>query len=176
MQNLQSQFSVTACASLHRLHFWSHFPKDLISHEGKHSNKYKLLKATVKGEEILQTAANISLILVQGAENTVLLSTSSSIITLVSKKPQSPQLSLAQQKQHDENHCRNCSAYLTGLLVRDTLKDSRQLRSFSSEIPDRSSWMYSCEDSVHSCLLFFSPPYHRRQNAAECSIDQVVFR
>jgi len=56
--------------------------------------------------------------------------------------------------------------YLTGLLVRDTLKDSRQLRSFSSEIPDRNSWIYSCEDSVHSCLLFFSPPYHRRQNTA----------
>lgn len=29
--------------------------------------------------------------------------------------------------------------HLTGLLVRDTLKDSRQLRSFSSEIPDRNS-------------------------------------
>lgn len=49
-------------------------------------------------------------------------------------------------------------AHLTGLLVRETLRDSRQLNSFSSVMPDRSSWTYSWDDSVNSCLLFLSPP------------------
>lgn len=54
---------------------------------------------------------------------------------------------------------RNCGvAHLTGLLVRDTLSDSRQLNSFSSVMPDRSSWTYSWDESVNSCLLFLSPP------------------
>lgn len=47
---------------------------------------------------------------------------------------------------------------LTGLLVRDTRRDSRQLSSFSSVMPERSSWTYSWEERVHSCLLFLSPP------------------
>lgn len=47
---------------------------------------------------------------------------------------------------------------LTGLLVKDTRRDSRQLSSLSSEMPERSSCTYSCDDSVHSCLLFLSPP------------------
>lgn len=47
---------------------------------------------------------------------------------------------------------------LTGLLVKDTRRDSRQLSSFSSEMPERNSCTYSCDDSVDSCLLFLSPP------------------
>lgn len=47
---------------------------------------------------------------------------------------------------------------LTGLLVRDTRRDSRQWNSFSSVMPERSSWTYSWDESVNSCLLFLSPP------------------
>ena len=47
---------------------------------------------------------------------------------------------------------------LTGLLVRETLRDSRQLSSLSSVMPERSSWTYSWDDSVLSCLLFLRPP------------------
>lgn len=53
---------------------------------------------------------------------------------------------------------------LTGLLVRDTRRDSRQLSNFSSVMPERSSCTYSCDDSVHSCLLFLSPPYSNETN------------
>lgn len=48
---------------------------------------------------------------------------------------------------------------LTGLLVRDTRRDSRQWNSFSSVMPERSSWTYSWDESVNSCLLFLSPPW-----------------
>lgn len=47
---------------------------------------------------------------------------------------------------------------LTGLLVRDTRRDSRQWNSFSSVMPERSSWTYSWDERVNSCLLFLSPP------------------
>ena len=53
---------------------------------------------------------------------------------------------------------------LTGLLVRDTLRDSRQLSSFSSVMPERSSWTYSWDESVDSCLLFLSPPWKQNIN------------
>lgn len=53
---------------------------------------------------------------------------------------------------------------LTGLLVRDTRRDSRQLSNFSSVMPERSSCTYSCDDNVHSCLLFLSPPYSNETN------------
>lgn len=55
------------------------------------------------------------------------------------------------------------STNLTGLLVRDTRSDSRQLSSFSSVMPERSSWTYSWDESVHSCLLFLSPPWKTQQ-------------
>lgn len=45
MQNFQSYFSITACASLHRLHFWSHFPKDLTSHEGKQFQQVQIAES-----------------------------------------------------------------------------------------------------------------------------------
>lgn len=64
-------------------------------------------------------------------------------------------------------HCAVCEqilSYLTGLLVRDTLSDSRQLSSFSSVMPERSSWTYSWDESVHSCLLFLSPPWKQNMN------------
>ena len=47
---------------------------------------------------------------------------------------------------------------LTGLLVRETRRDSRQLSSLSSVMPERSSCTYSWDDSVLSCLLFLRPP------------------
>lgn len=52
---------------------------------------------------------------------------------------------------------------LTGLLVRDTRRDSRQWNSFSSVMPERSSWTYSWDESVNSCLLFLSPPCERNR-------------
>ena len=47
---------------------------------------------------------------------------------------------------------------LTGLLVRETRRDSRQLSSLSSVMPERSSCTYSWDESVLSCLLFLRPP------------------
>jgi len=60
---------------------------------------------------------------------------------------------------------------LTGLLVRDTLRDSRQLKSFSSEMPERSSCTYSWDDSVLSCLLFLRPPCGQERNCQSTEED-----
>lgn len=55
------------------------------------------------------------------------------------------------------------TTYLTGLLVRDTRRDSRQWNSFSSVMPERSSWTYSWDESVNSCLLFLRPPCKQKR-------------
>jgi hypothetical protein len=64
--------------------------------------------------------------------------------------------------------------YLTGLLVRETRRDSRQMSSLSSVMPERSSWTYSCDDNVHSCLLFLSPPW--RENAQQKNVIIIVLK
>lgn len=70
---------------------------------------------------------------------------------------------LISSTEHSLQRIEKSLSYLTGLLVRDTLRDSRQLSNFSSVMPERSSWTYSWDESVHSCLLFLSPPW--KQNS-----------